>query len=200
MNTARIQRSVDVLSALSFGLLGWCVAHGITYWLLSHPHIVDTGETVRHNHELLPAASVAAACAAAGSLLAVFVVSLRTRTSTRSHQGWWQRDMRHAAALSTTAYLAAELTEHQLVGGDQLPGPLVALIGVCVYLLIGASTSLLWRSSTTAARSLATRLLATPRRRPLTLRPQPVMAPTPALLPRLSAHAHFGRAPPALPA
>lgn len=196
---SRVEQVTVTLSALSIGVLGWSVAHGLTWWLLSHQHLVD-GVTVSHSHSLLPSVALLAASIAAGALLSMFVVSCRwgqpagRRTVAR-------RELRRAAALPVVAFLAAELAEHQLTGDHQMPGPMVLLIGGVVYLLAGIATTLLWRGSTQAMRDLAWRLsvlqsgVRTGAYRP----PPSIEAAATAVHRRRWTSTVAGRGPPALP-
>ncbi|MEO3788500.1 hypothetical protein ABGB12_34680 [Actinocorallia sp. B10E7] len=200
MRREQVERVVLVSSAVSFGLSGWLVAHGLTEWLLTHQHVIDTGGVVRHSHGFLGPATVVAVCLAAATLLSLFAVTSRGGQERELPPIRWCRDLRRSAALSSAAYVVAEAVEHRFDTAAQLPGPLVVLIGATVYLLVGIVTSLLWRGSTRAVRSLAARLSRPPQRSPLKAISIPASGEAPVLRRQRWALPIAGRAPPFLPA
>jgi hypothetical protein len=182
-------------SALSLGVLGWLVAHAATYRIVEHHHHgVDPG--VRHAHGYLGPTGLIASCMAAASLLAIFAVCRRAGHAGHGPGGPVDRGTLLAlSVLSTAAFVLAELVEHAAAGEHGVPPLLVLVVGVGVQAVIGAGTSLLWRSCVRSVERLATR------RRPApslavgeAASPIPVVA-TPVVT-RVWSRACAGRAPP----
>jgi hypothetical protein len=150
-----------VASALSFGVLGWLVAHLVTYWVVGHYHggVGGLDPGVLHVHGFLPAAALLVGCLASVSLLAIFAVAALSRNG----PDMWPRASlrgaaRRASLLATVSFVVAEFIEHALTGQHQIPPAAVLIIGSAVQAFIGAGVSLLWRQGVQAVIRLAMRL------------------------------------------
>jgi hypothetical protein len=154
MHRREVQPLSMALSALSFGGLGWLVAHGLTNVLLAHENV----DGRLHVHGYFPSTVVAAGSLAVASLLAVFWIGGAARGRMAASQGEVARgraDVRTAVALSASAYVVAEFGERWWAGDHQLSPPLVLLVGLAIYLFVGVGASVLWRVSVRAVRRIA---------------------------------------------
>lgn len=131
-------RAFAAASAAGFGLLGWTVAHALSTWLLDHCHVpgsAPSSDLRAHAAE----AALLYACLAAGSLLAMLAVARGSRERTS------KRSLRLAALLSSVAFVCSDFAERAVAGEHAVPSFMVLLIGIAVYALAGAGTTLLWR-------------------------------------------------------
>jgi hypothetical protein len=129
------------VSALSFGSLGWLVAHAATDSLVSHTHHGAHAPT----HPHLPAALLLVGCLASGSLLAVFAGAVSGRHRFDRTPSWSRpATARRASLLSTGAFVAAEFIEHAVTGRHDVPPIAVLLLGCAIHALLGAAASALW--------------------------------------------------------
>ncbi|MEV6524550.1 hypothetical protein AB0M43_21560 [Longispora sp. NPDC051575] len=143
---------------MAFGLLGWFAAHLATFWLLEHDH----PGVERHAHGYLPSMTVLAGCLAAGSLLAVFLVSLSAPAARRGGLPGTGALAWLSSGLSTGAFVAAEFAEGWVSGEHAVPQPVVLAVGGVVHLLVGAGASLVWRVCAAGVLRLAARLRREP--------------------------------------
>lgn len=180
-------------SALTFGLLGWTVAHGLSTWLFGHCHVAGASPEVWRLDHHAGEVALLAACLALGSLLALLAVPNRGRPQSFSRK----QAVRLSALLSTGAFIATDFTERAVAGEYPVPPLMVLLIGLLVYALIGAGASLLWQCCLNAVQGVM-RLLEYGRAH-APYRRSAVTGGSAGFARRCAARVHAGRSPP-LPA
>jgi hypothetical protein len=127
-------------SALAFGLLGWVTAHELSSWMFDHAHIAGSAPNAWNLDHHAGIAALLFSCLAIGSLLALLAApSTQAQPRTASAT-------RLPVVLSIGGFIATDFAERAVAGQHGLPPLLVLLIGASVYALIGAGSSLLWRS------------------------------------------------------
>ncbi|HTF51508.1 MAG TPA: hypothetical protein VK735_29030 [Pseudonocardia sp.] len=127
------------VSALSFGVLGWLLAHALIERAL--PRFAGA-----HALEHAGAVGVAAGCMAAGSLAAMAAASGRIRASGASKP---YRPGSRAACwfglVPPAAFVVFALVAHPGSGDHGLPPLMLLALGALVQAAVGVGTSLIWR-------------------------------------------------------
>jgi hypothetical protein len=127
------------VSALSFGVLGWLLAHGVIERAL--PPLAGV-----HGVEHAGAVAVAAGCMAAGSLAAMAAASSRIRASDASKA--FQPGSRATCwfgLVPPAAFVVFAFIEHPDSGHHGLPPLMLLALGALVQAAVGVGTSLIWR-------------------------------------------------------
>jgi hypothetical protein len=130
------------VSAVTFGLLTWSIAHALTYLLFAHIHVVPTPVVHMHGG---PGPTL---IAAGGMLAAAALATTMIRRLARPRPG----AARPVAAVvlsswialcAPSAFVLIELAQH-FAGGEDGPPPTLLLIGIVVHTAMGAATPVLW--------------------------------------------------------
>ncbi|RSM56833.1 hypothetical protein DMB66_32675 [Actinoplanes sp. ATCC 53533] len=138
----RAAQSLSACSSLAVGVFGWLIAHLLTLLLLTHSHGGTLSLAVRGLHDYTTAATVLAGGIAAISLL-VMPVSASMPSSSDPGPPRRGRTVRRFVAMSTLAFVAAQLGEHTLLDGVRMP-PAILLAGVLLHALFGTVGALTW--------------------------------------------------------
>jgi hypothetical protein len=147
--TRSIQRALLPVSAVSFGSLGWSVAHLVTSSLLAHRHDPAHGTPagVAHVHAADVALLIVATALTATSLLAVICAASFSRGRVAAPAVGLASTARRAGVWSTAAFVAAESAGYAVSDTHVVPPPLMLLAGLAAHALAGAVAAVLWRRS-----------------------------------------------------
>ena len=140
-----VPRAVRLLSAwapLAVGVFGWMAAHLLTFRLLAHSHGGTLSLAARNLHGYTTTAAVIACCIAVISLL-VMPIRASLPKSSGTVPPRHSQTVRRFVAMSTLAFVAAQLGEHILLDRVRMP-PAILLAGVLLHALFGAVSALTW--------------------------------------------------------
>lgn len=128
-------------SAPAFGLLAWTAAHELANWIIDCTHAAESSSTSWPWTHHASSAAVVLGCLGAGALLALFSAPSSLERS-RRHVPF--AAVRSSTLTATVGFVGADIAGRALAGDYTAPSLLVLLIGLGVYLLIGAAASALW--------------------------------------------------------